>query len=454
MINKVVFLSVFFCAILAQAASKDLILRFKDKASADQALSSSQLRHMKVEVLIPELNMYLVKAPATRDNGARLRQGLRSLSGVTSVVQDYEVKMRASIPNDVSYVRQWSLSSGSPIGNIDAVNAWDISKGGPNALNQDPVIAIVDGGMDITHPDLVDNLWVNKNEIPGNGIDDDNDGYVDDVNGWNVFSDNGEIKPDAHGTHVAGIAGARGNNGIGVTGINWDAKIMFVAGSSGNFSVVAKAYGYVIRMKKLWIESKGMLGANIVVTNSSFGVDYADCMSAQYIDWNDIYNKMGEYGILSAAATANLNIDVDVKGDVPTGCQSDYVISVTNTTQTDEKNRGAAFGLKSVDLGAPGTAIFSSLPRGNYGELTGTSMATPHVAGAVALMHSAASRGFAQYYQDHPALAALQLKQVLLSTVDVLEPLKLTVSGGRLNLYRAVKQMSVFEPPTFGLAGR
>jgi subtilisin family serine protease len=296
--------------------------------------------------------------------------------------------------------------------------------------------------MDLKQSDLVENLWVNKGEIPANGLDDDNNGFIDDVNGWNAYDDNGKIPVAAHGTHVAGIAAAKGNNGKHVAGINWNAKLMAVAGSSGKTSVIAKAYGYVIEQKKRWLESRGAKGANVVVTNSSFGVDNADCESDEFKMWNDLYNKMGELGIISVAATANADVNVDKEGDVPTGCSSQYLISVTNTDKDDKKHPQAGYGKKFIHLAAPGTEIVSTIPNDKTGSMTGCSMASPQVAGTVAFLHSVANRNFSEKYAATPAEAALDIKQIILATVDPLEELKdKTVSGGRLNLFEAAKRI-------------
>ena len=136
---------------------------------------------------------------------------------------------------------------------------------------------------------------------------------------------------------MGNMGGATGNNNIDVVGINWDVDLMLISGSSSNTSTVIIAYSYALDNKILWNDTEGELGANIVVTNSSFGINYADCNSDPYPIWNDMYNTMGEAGILSVAATMNINANVDEQGDVPTGCNSDYLISVTNTNYHDEK---------------------------------------------------------------------------------------------------------------------
>jgi subtilisin family serine protease len=154
---------------------------------------------------------------------------------------------------------------------------------------------------------------------------------------------------------------------------------------------------------------------------------------------------MGKVGILSAAATANQAWDIDAVGDVPTSCASDYIVAVTNTTKDDKIYRQAGWGKTQVDLGAPGTDVYSTVPGNQSRNLTGTSMATPHVAGAVALLHAAASPAFTALHKSNPAKAALELKKIMLQTVDPLADLQgKTVSGGRLNLAKAAEAISKY----------
>jgi subtilisin family serine protease len=208
---------------------------------------------------------------------------------------------------------------------------------------------------------------------------------------------------------------------------------------------VLRAYNYVLKQKKIFIETNGAKGANVVSTNSSFGVDRADCQSRDFPMWNDLYNKMGEYGIISAAATINGNQDVDAIGDVPTGCSSEYILAVTNTNIDNEKYREAGYGKTFIDIGAPGTDIYSTLPDNDYGYMTGTSMATPHVAGMIALLHSGASKKFTQEYLANPSRLALTLKGIIMDNVDSLPSLKgKTVSGGRINVSKSMQVISKY----------
>lgn len=432
--------------------ARKVIVRFQDGLNAQNIESLFQNQEVeKVEVLVPSLNLYSV----TFKNSGRSRSFLKTMANPSKIVRyahpDYQVKLRHE-PNDPEWKSQWSLNSSSSRGDIGAIRAWELGTGGKNSKGTDLVVAVIDGGLDIAHKDLQDNVWKNSGEIADNGIDDDENGYVDDVNGWNAIDDNGKVTGEAgdsgymHGTHVAGIIGAQGNNKLQVAGLNWNTKIMGVVGSSGETSVVAKAYGYVIEQKKLWLETKGKKGANVVVTNSSFGVDGADCSSSDFKMWNDLYDEMGKLGIISVVATSNSDVDVDTVGDVPSACKSSFIIAVTNTDSEDEKYKdGAGFGKKHIHLGAPGTDILSTVPGNKTKKLTGTSMATPHVTGAIAFLHSVGSKKFTQFYESKPMEAAQQIKTILLESVDPVSSLEgITVTGGRLNLFKAADTVSKY----------
>ena len=393
------------------------------------------------QTVVKRLNIYKIQILNDHLTAQRAVEELRNNPWVEKVQLDHKVTPRQTFPDDNQFSVQWDKhntgqSGGTPDADIDAPEAWDITTGGVNALGDTIVIAVIDGGMMLNHTDLALNLWINHNEIPGNNIDDDNNGYVDDINGWDAYSSDGSVPSDGHGTHVAGIIGADGNNGSMVAGVNWEVKLMAIAGSSGNTSTVLEAYGYALDQRAIYDSTNGALGAFVVATNSSFGIDNADCSSGSYVLWNDMYDAMGEYGILSAAATMNSNSNVDNTGDVPTGCASDHMIAVTNTTRNDTKNSGAAYGATTIDLGAPGTSVLSTYSSGGTQTLTGTSMAAPQVAGAVGLMHAAMSAGFANYFKNNGAEGGVLIKQMILDGTDPLTSLAgITVSGGRLNIY-------------------
>ncbi|MFL3026879.1 MAG: S8 family serine peptidase [Candidatus Neomarinimicrobiota bacterium] len=414
-----------------------------DLSRADFIASIDTSKYAIEKVLVKRLNIVSLKLKNDMI-GLPLKavKEFQSSPYIDKVMPDTKVSRR-NIPDDNQFDQQWALhntgqSGGTIDADIDAIEAWDISTGGVTPLGDTIVVAIVDGGMLLTHNDLIPNLWTNYGEIPGNGIDDDDNGYIDDIHGWNAYSSNGSIPSDGHGTHVAGIVGAKGNNGDYVSGVNWDVKLMALGGSSGTTSIVLEAYGYILDQRAIYDSTGGTSGAFVVATNSSFGVNNADCNSATYSLWNDMYNALGEYGILSCGATMNNNSNVDVTGDVPTGCNSDYMISVTNTTRNDSKNSGAAYGLTTIDLGAPGTQILSTYTGGGTSSLSGTSMASPQVAGAIGLIHSSMSSGLASLFRASPDQGAMIIKQIILEGTDQLSSLNgITVSGGRLNLYNS-----------------
>ena len=414
-----------------------------DISRSDFSSSLDTSRYAIEKVLVRRLNIVSIKLKNDMIGGplSAIKE-LENNPFIDKVMPDTKVSRR-NIPDDAQFNQQWALqntgqSGGTIDADIDAPEAWDLSTGGVTPLGDTIVVAIVDGGMLLTHADLIPNLWTNWGEIPGNGIDDDNNGYIDDIHGWNAYSSNGSIPSDGHGTHVAGIVGAKGNNGNYVSGVNWDVKLMALGGSSGTTSIVLEAYGYILDQRAIYDSTGGASGAFVVATNSSFGVNNADCNSATYSLWNDMYNAMGQYGILSCGATMNNNSNVDVTGDVPTGCESDYMVSVTNTTRNDSKNSGAAYGVTTIDLGAPGTQILSSYTGGGTSSLSGTSMASPHVAGAIGFMHASMSSGLASFYRSSPDQGAIIIKQIILDGTDQLASLNgITVSGGRLNLYNS-----------------
>lgn len=400
------------------------------KISDDDILFTLRL-HQDIKVV--QFNHYVQQREASFDYISSMREYFSSIT--------------EAIPNDPRFNEQWALNNtgqggGTPGADISAVQAWDLTTSGVTATGDTIVLAIVDNGFDLNHNDLP--FWKNWSEIPGNGIDDDGNGYVDDFHGWNAYNNNGNITSSQHGTHVSGIAGAKGNNGIGVAGVNWNAQIMPIQGSSGTESIVLIAYNYVLKARKLYNQTNGAQGAFVVATNASFGVDYGN--PANFPLWCAMYDSLGVQGILSMGATANANINVDIQGDIPTACPSDWLISVTNTTSSDLKNSGAAYGLTTIDLGAPGTSILNTSTSSGYATLTGTSMATPHVTGAVGMMFAAATEGIMQSYKANPGTGALLFKQLLLDGTDPIPALQgITVTGGRLNLYNAM--LSVFTTP-------
>lgn len=325
-----------------------------------------------------------------------------------------------------------------PEADINAPEAWSIATGGLSADGDTIVAAVIDSGVAYAHPDLQANLWRNWADMPGDGIDNDGNGYTDDHRGWNVFSQNDQIGGGAqeHGTGVCGMLGAAGNNTTGGSGVNWQVKIMFVAGS-GMLSAVLQSFDYVYQARKRFNDTGGASGAFVVTINCSWGVNFGQPANAPL--WCAAYDSLGAIGILSVAATANLPIDVDALGDLPTACPSDYLVSVTNLDRHNQRAPNAAWGKKNVDIGAYGHETLSTAAPNAYAVLSGTSFAAPLVAGAVCLRYASPCPDLAQLAPSDPAAAALWVRQTLLEAARPVAALEgVTLSGGALDLSRAL----------------
>ena len=419
------------------------------KLCNDLKFISGQKTDLKIDrVLSASMHIYLFDFNPAGINQDMMLKVVKA-SPLVKIAQFNHTFQERVIPNDPQFGNMWDMkntgqSGGTALDDISATQAWDITTGGLTAQGDTIVVAVIDVGFDLAQQDL--NFWKNYHEIPNNGIDDDSDGYIDNFKGWNGSNGTDNLPVASHGTHVCGTVGAKGNNGIGVTGVNWNVKIMPISygSSGGSFEAnVVASYAYAMEQRRLYNQTNGAKGAFVVATNSSFGVDLA--MPAAYPLWCAMYDSLGSVGILSAGATANNNYNVDVQGDIPTSCTSNWLITVTNTTNTDAKNSSCGYGATCIDLGAPGTLIWSTLPGNTYGgsSWTGTSMATPHVAGAIALMYSVLCSQFIINYKADPSGIALMVKDSLLGAVDVIPSLSggLTVTGGRLNLFKAVKSI-------------
>ncbi|MEM7368727.1 MAG: S8 family serine peptidase [Bacteroidota bacterium] len=356
---------------------------------------------------------------------------------------NHYVQLRSTIPNDPEYAQQWQYEntgqSGGTIGaDMDMDLAWDYTTGGLSAMGDTIVVCVIDDGVSATHPDMVPNLWVNHAEIPNNGIDDDNNGFIDDYRGWDTGSSSDSVFDGGiHGTPVAGIVGARGDNGIGVAGVNWQVKLMIVQGGTGVESEVLEAYSYPLVMRQKYNQTNGAEGAFVVATNASWGLDMGQASSAPL--WCAFYDTLGVYGILNAGATANAALDVDTQGDLPTSCPSNYLIGVTNVDHNDQKVTQAAWGVTHVDLGAFGEGTHTVDGFGGYAGFGGTSGATPHVAGAIALLYAAPCPSLIGLVQSDPGAAALLVRQAILDGVDPNASLNgITATGGRLNVHNSM----------------
>lgn len=369
-----------------------------------------------------------VRLPAGADMEG-MRRWYASQPDVEYVEPNYIVR-KTALPNDPSFGNQWGLrntgqnvngSSGTVGADIKATTAWDKHTGDGSV-----VVAVVDTGIDYNHPDLAANIWANPGEIAGNGIDDDGNGRVDDIRGWDFANNDADPMDDdvdGHGTHVAGIIGAVGNNAAGVSGVNWRVKLMPLkvlrADGFGDLASIVAAIDYAI--------AKG-----VAIINASYAFD---CGAAPSLTEREAFDRARAAGILVTLAAGNDACDNDQTPTYPASYALNNLLSVGASDQFDQRaifTRGGAsnYGAQSVHLFAPGKNVYSTIrvSLGSYGFEHGTSMAAPHVAGAAALLKS-----------WRPGLSLFQIREILLKSVDTRAALSgLAVTGGRLNMAAAM----------------
>ena len=349
-----------------------------------------------------------------------VRNTLAENPDVSDVELDYLVSINF-VPNDPDFNQLWGLNNtgqtgGNADADIDAPEAWDIQRG-----SRDVVVAVVDTGVDYNHPDLTGNLWTNSEEIPNNGIDDDGNGFTDDFYGYDWVNEDGDpIDDNNHGTHVAGTIGASGDNNLGVVGVSPNVSIMslkfLAANGGGSTSDAAKAVIYATDM-----------GADVI--NASFG---GGGFSQVMVDALEYAN---DGGVLFVAAAGNDRNNNDRSPQYPASYDVPNILSVAATDHNNQIASFSNYGERTVDLGAPGVNILSSIPGNQYASFNGTSMASPHVAGAAALLLA-----------EDPSLSPTELKNILMTTADPVSSLQgRTVTGGRLNLNEAI--LAVADPP-------
>jgi len=345
-------------------------------------------------------------------DGTTVGEAIRRLTADAAVEYaepNYAVHVLA-VPDDPQFPQMWGLrntgqSGGTPGADIGAVEAWDRVTG-----SRDVVVAVIDTGIDDRHPDLADNLWTNPGELPGNRLDDDGNGYVDDVHGWDFVSNDADPFDDHfHGTHVAGTIGAVGNNGLGTAGVCWRVRLMAVKflniGGSGYVADAVKAIDYAVAQ-----------GADIL--NNSWGGGGFSLTLLQSIQAAD------QAGVLFVVAAGNDGRNIDVNPLYPAAYEVPNVLAVAATDDQDRPADFTNFGSGHVAIAAPGVDILSTFPGNDYARLSGTSMATPHVAGAAALLKSIA-----------PDLTPEIIKDILLENAQPVSTLAgLTSTGGRLRI--------------------
>jgi len=329
------------------------------------------------------------------------------------------IMFSAATPNDPSFSLLWGMNNtgqtgGNANADIDAPEAWNLTTGSSNI-----VVAVIDTGVDQTHPDLAQNLWTNQAEANGiSNVDDDGNGFVDDIHGWNFISNSNNTQDDhGHGTHVAGTIGAVGNNGTGVAGVNWTVTIMpikvLASNGRGTFAAYFNALAYAAQN-----------GAH--VTSASLGGIVSDSIS----NYNSLYDAANTGSMLNIVAAGNegLNIDKDPRLWIPAEIDRSNLITVGATDHSDSIASFSNYGSTSVDLTAPGVDILSTTWGGGTGYMSGTSMATPHVSGVAALVLSRYPE-----FIGNPS----GLRTRIESGVDVVSGHGNIRTGGRLNAYNA-----------------
>jgi serine protease len=393
-----------------------------------------------IKVVSKEMDIWLFSYDPALTTDDRMLFMARSFPDVIKEAQfNHYVQLRDTIvPDDPLIGSQWQWindgSAGTYDADVDADMAWAITTGGTTANGDEIVVCVVDDGTDLNHPDLINNIWINTNEIDGDGLDNDSNGYIDDIYGWDAGNDNPDVDGGSHGVNVMGMIGAVGNNTQGGVGANWNVKIMMVKYGGTQESEVLAAYDYPLRMRKLYNETNGAQGAFVVATNSSWGIDQGQPSDAPL--WCASYDTLGYYGVLSCGATSNSNLNIDVVGDLPTACPSEYMISVARTSITD--NTAGGYGATMVDLGAPGIDIYTTSSGGGYTTTTGTSFASPLVAGMVGLLYSIPCSSLASLAQSDPAAAAILVRDAIFDGVDITTAMTgKALTNGRANLGNA-----------------
>jgi len=382
-------------------------------------------------------NINLIGYDTLTVNALKLLEEIKKDPQVEYACFDISVESRGDMPDDPNLASQWGLFT------IGTEKVWELTKGGVSALGDTIVVAILDTGFDINHEDLKGNIWINKGEKPGDKIDNDQNGYIDDITGWNFIHQNATHIADNHGSSVAGIIGAKGNNGKGISGMNWHVKLMVF--ETRLVSDIIAAYDYIIEQRERYNRTKGKQGAFVVTTNASFGVNKIKCVDQPL--WGEMYDRLGAAGILSVAGAANNPWNVDEVGDMPTTCKSDYLMTVLNTNPKDERYAGSAFGAVSIDMGAPGQNSFSTRNNNEYGVFHGNSAAAPHLAGAIALLYSIPRHKLADDAMAFPAQTAMKIRNLLLNNVDKVPSLvSLTSTGGRLNVFSSMLKLLEIYP--------
>lgn len=395
-----------------------ILVRFRDSATTikgPEVLAGTEVS--------PELGLVKGLRSVSLSKGVTVEQALAAYcvqSSVLYVQPDYIVQSMG-LPNDPSFTNgsQWDLrntgqNGGRSGADINAAGAWNITTG-----NKSVTVAVIDSGIDYNHPDLASNIWTNPGEVPGDGRDNDGNGFIDDVHGFNFITNTGDVMDDFfHGTHVAGTIGAVGNNSRGISGVAWNVNLMALkfldSNGSGTTSNAIRALNYAVQM-----------GADI--SNNSWNGGAYDQTFYEAIQ------NAGSRGHLFVASAGNFGMNTDGNPSYPASYDLDNIISVAATDRYDQIGSFSDYGSYSVDLAAPGVDILSTTPNNTYSTYWGTSQAAPHVAGAAALL-----------WASDPSLSVSEVKQRILGGTDYIGNIgsnasRPTVTNGRLDVANSLK---------------
>jgi subtilisin family serine protease len=413
----------------------ELLVRFAPnipKATIDQINATIGAQVLQSFQIVS--NLHLVKIPAHLSVPEAIAR-YKGYANVLYAEPNYIVRKAQHVqltPNDPNFTQLWGLhntgqTGGTPDADIDAPEAWDITTGSSSV-----VVFVIDTGVDYNHPDLNANLWRNPGEIPSNGIDDDGNGYVDDIYGIDTFyNDTDPFDGDGHGTHVSGTIGAIGNNNVGVVGVNWSVKIghcKFLSDfGSGSTAGAISCLQYILNLKQT-----GNPANDIIATNNSWGGGgFSQAL-------HDAIKAHMNAGILFIAAAGNSNANNDTALFLPASYYLPNMIAVAASNHTDAKAGFSNYGRRTVHVGAPGQDILSTVPGNSYDTFSGTSMATPHVTGLAALIKA-----------QFPSFTWYQIRNRILATGDVTTGMQnVTISDRRINAYGALTCNNV---PFFGI---
>ena len=398
-----------FAAPEIESVPGEYIVKLKNKniLQSQQLAGLEQSMRANVKTILPINNLIVVTKPTIELQAAAI-SSLQESPDVEYAEPNY-IYRASKTPNDSMFSRLWGMFNQPSNFDIGATKAWDIQTG-----NKDLVIAVIDTGVDYTHPDIAPNIWTNQAELNGKpGVDDDGNGFIDDIHGYNFDKNIGDSKDDhGHGTHCSGTIAGRGDNGIGVTGVVWQAKVMGVKFLSkdggGSLEGAIKSIDYATKM-----------GAKIM-SNSWGGGGFSQALK-------EVIETTHKNGVLFVAAAGNETNNNDAKPSYPASYDVPNVISVAAVDKNGKLASFSNYGKRSVHVAAPGVDIVSTVINGKYDTYSGTSMATPHVSGIAALVWS-----------EFPNMTNLELKDRILKTAQPAASLRGKVQTGMANAFTAI----------------